>query len=470
MGAWIKGGLAVLVAFGACWVAAIAWWQSTGRSPATTELAVFLLAAPLALLALLLLARRLPALRAAPAQAAVAAEVSPPAQAVPGASLALLAAALRTPHGATAEELAEAITGGRARGDLDTELLDDEGYPVMSARVADPIDPERRDGIALWLAAQGLPDPQFNDEQWRALGMGTDVAMELAYHAAAHPHVLADENLAPVPTPASPILPILQILLALSGAWNAAQRGAAAAWLRHVIAESGWPAEQISVSVSAQPAPCAAVSHWLAQLTAQATGTATLAMLLACDSQIGEASVHALAAENCLFMASRQQGLIPGEGAAGLLLADASQAALLGGDASHLHAVAAPRDDSADNARKPAHSADAALLRRLAAQACTQGAIEPAGVAMLVADSGHRTSRMMELMALATGDLAQLDAGADVLATGGACGHAGAVPFVTALALAHQQARERQAPVLCVSNEDSHHRSAVLVRPPALQS
>jgi hypothetical protein len=75
---------------------------------------------------------------------------------------------------------------------------------------------------------------------------------------------------------------------------------------------------------------------------------------------------------------------------------------------------------------------------------------------------------MMELMDQANQDLAHLDAGTDVLATGSACGHAGAVPFVAALALAHQQALERQAPVLCVSNEDPYYRSAALVRPPAL--
>lgn len=77
---------------------------------------------------------------------------------------------------------------------------------------------------------------------------------------------------------------------------------------------------------------------------------------------------------------------------------------------------------------------------------------------------------MMELMDLANDHLAHLDTGTDVLATGTACGHAGAVPFVAALALAHQQALDRQAPVLCVSNEDARHRSAVLVRPQALQS
>lgn len=457
MGAWIKGGLAALVAFGACWAGAIAYWQGSGRSPSNTELAVVLLAVPLALVGAFLLVRHLLAQRAAPPAAAAPAVDAPPATPVAGPSLVLVATALRTPHGNAPEELAEAITSQRARADLDPELLDDDGYPIMSARVQDPASPELREAARLWLGEQGLAGARFSDEQWRALGMATGVAADLAHQAAGHPHALPDEAGARAP------LPTLQILLALTEGWNEAQRNAAVAWIRFVIGESGWPADRTSISIAAQPAPGAAVSGWLTQLTAQAAGTPTLAMLLVCDSQIGESCVNELAAGGRLFGANRQQGLIPGEGAAGLLLADATEAALFDSAATHLHTVAARRDDSADTARKP----DAALLRRLVAQACTQGAIEPGAVAVLAADSGHRTSRLMELMDLANQDLAQLDAGTDVLATGGACGHAGAVPFVAALALAHQHALERQAPVLCVSNEDPYYRSAVLVRPPA---
>jgi hypothetical protein len=473
MGAWIKGGLAGIVAFGVCWAGAIACWQVTGHSPSNTELVALLLVLPLALLAVYLLVRRRLALAAASATAATPAAVEATPQAEPGPSLLLLAAALRTPYANSAEQLAQAILGGSARGDLDTELHDDEGYPVLSARVDAPIDAIRRQEITAWLAARGLADPELSDEQWRALGMATAVGNELAQLAATHPLAQPEENQAVssrTKVAAEATLPVLQVLLALSGAWNEAQRGAAAAWLRHVTGTAGWPEERISVAISTQPESCTAVAHSLDQLTRQATAAPTLAMLLACDSHIGATSVENLAAEGRLFLARRQQGLIPGEGAAGLLLADTTQAALPDTEVAHLHAVAARRDASADGAGRPGQGADAALLRRLAAEACLQGAVAPGAVTLLVADSGHRTSRTMELMDLANRDLAQLDAGTDILATGAACGHAGAVPFVAALALAFRHAVEQQAPVLCTSNEDPHHRSAVLVRPPALQS
>jgi hypothetical protein len=113
---------------------------------------------------------------------------------------------------------------------------------------------------------------------------------------------------------------------------------------------------------------------------------------------------------------------------------------------------------------------DAKLLGTMTDKVLVTGAAQADKVAMLVADTGHRTSRVLELMELATAALPHLDAEADVLRTGGACGACGTVPFVTALALGRHHAIELEAPVLCISNEDPYRRSAVLVRPAAALS
>jgi len=55
----------------------------------------------------------------------------------------------------------------------------------------------------------------------------------------------------------------------------------------------------------------------------------------------------------------------------------------------------------------------------------------------------------------------------DIVRIGLASGSCGAVPVITVLALARHYARERNAPVLCVSNEDPFLRGAALVRPMA---
>jgi hypothetical protein len=70
-------------------------------------------------------------------------------------------------------------------------------------------------------------------------------------------------------------------------------------------------------------------------------------------------------------------------------------------------------------------------------------------------------------MGLSTPAIAQVDAADDIVRIGLGSGSCGAVPFVTVLALARHYALERQAPVLCIGNEDPILRSAALVRPPA---
>jgi hypothetical protein len=86
---------------------------------------------------------------------------------------------------------------------------------------------------------------------------------------------------------------------------------------------------------------------------------------------------------------------------------------------------------------------------------------------MVVADTAHRSKRVLELMGLSTPAIPQVDAADDIVRIGLGSGSCGAVPFITVLALARHYALERQAPILCVGNEDPYLRSAVLVRPPA---
>lgn len=476
MGAWLKGLLVALLAFGLCWGGAIGYWRSTNRMPSSADLVIWMLAVPLGLLAIYVIGRKVMTARAAAAAAApvpvaAAGPDAPAAPSGPGPALAVVATAVRTPHGQAADELAKAIDEDKARAELDPELVNDEGYPIMSARVAEAIDDGMREEIAAWFTAHGVADPDLSDEQWRALGMATGVVAELAQQATAHPHAQAQDGMPPAP--------MLQLSLLPGANWSEVQRSAAGDWLRQVATDAGWPAARIATGAAA-PAKlgdgAAAASAALTRLTALAAANTApntspnaaplLAILLAFDSQIGEASVDRLAAGNRLFGANRPQGCIPGEGAAGLLLADPATAKLMEVEAPVIHALSAARDGSADSARRP----DAATLRTLLAHAATQGGVEPAKVAMVVADTDHRTSRVMELMALATEGLPHLDAGADVKASGTVCGACGAVPSLSALALACHHAGELAAPVLCVSNEDPHHRGVVLVRPAALQS
>jgi hypothetical protein len=452
---WLKGGLLAALIFGACWGGAIWYWRATNGVPAASELVLSLFALPVALLGAFWLGRKLIALRTA---APVAAAQAHPTQSTPASSsappLAILSASLRSPHGESTEELAAAIAVNKACADLDQELVDEDGFPVMTARSGDARDDALQEEITEWLTRNGMPELRFTDEQWRALTMASAVAGDLASYAASHL------------IPSEGVPPTLQLIPLLPAEWHSEQRRAAGMWLKHTVTQFGWPPAHIALAAEVQAdASDVAPSAVLGRLAhhGAATDAPLAAMVVACASHISEETVAQWAATASLFTSAQPQGLIPGEGAAGLLVTDLRQAQSIEGAAFALLAPVdeARRDSSADDTRR----ADPKLLGELVQRALDRGCVELSDVAMIVADTGHRSNRVLELMGLASATLPQLDGEADVVRVGVASGTCGAVPFMTALALARHHALERGAPVLCISNEEPYRRCVALIRP-----
>ncbi len=439
MGAWIRGGVLTMLTFGAFWSGAIWTWRSTDSAPSTSDLVTYLVALPLVVLAGVLLVRRLARAQPAPAPAAAAPSAPVPAAAARLPALALLDAAVRTRHGDTPDELAAALDAQRARPDLDPDLVDDAGYPVMSVRVASAGDAAWRTEAEPWLAARGQADVGFGAAHWRALELASAIVSELADAAA----------LAAVDDP------LLRIVPLAPADWTGAQRTAAGAWLAHVATLGGWDEGKVAVSPAPPGEPAAAASALLSVLAGQTSNDPALTILLAFDSRIDQALADRMAAGGTLFTATRPQGLVPGEGAAGLLLADSAHAA------PTLQLASTTRGASADTTSR----IDATDLRRLAERVLAETAVDATAVSALFADADHRSSRVLEAMALAHDSLPHLDAGIDVRTTGPACGQSGAVPFLAALALARRQALDGAGAVLCVGNADPVHRSVAVVRP-----
>lgn len=485
MAPWLKRFLTVVGVFALSWTAAILLWRATMRVPSTADLALGMLGLPVGLLMAcwavgkgVTLARNASAARAAAPAAAT--EPAAPAPSLPP-PIDIVAAALRMPHGASPEALAQAMTRQRARLDLDQELTDGDGFPVLAGRVPEADADAQRETMAPWLAAQDLAHLRFSEEQLRALAMATDVTAELALHAALHeplaetvPPTLAETaTSATQPTPAARAaamqarLPLLDLAVLLPQHWEAPLRAAAAEWLLHVARQQGWPAERATLyALAGQGAFDTIITE--AATPADRAGPPRLTLLLACDSSIGHDTVHDWAQRGLLFTAHNPQGLVPGEGAAALLLAAPRHAAALYGPSQvRLHGAAmAQRATSADEDQR----GERQLLGALAAQAMQQAAVDSAGVTLISADTDTRSGRVDELMAAAGAVLPELDLGKQAWSVAAACGHATAVPALAALALAHQHARDKQEYALCVSNLDPWRRYAALLGPasPAL--
>jgi hypothetical protein len=438
---WIKQVLIAVGVFVTCWGGAIVWWRVSAREPGTREWMSLLFGLPLTVLLAGLIGRHWIAKRAAVPAGPIAAA---PARASRAAGhpmraqhLAILATAVRAPHGDSAEELAAAIADNRARPDLDRELVDDDGFPVMCARCPDAHDDALREDVADWFTAHGIADPRFSDEQWRALTLASAVASELAGRAAIE-WIVRDEA-----------LPRLRMLPLLPPAWSTGQRDAAAAWLQHTAAQAGWQGEIGQVAADVDPAA------GIAQLAGDQAG---VTLVVACASHVGAETVARWALDRTLFSATRPQGMMPGEGAAGLLLAGASDGGAV--------ALLAPLEQVQDDATADARRRDGAqVLKALVERALARAEVAAADVAMIVADTGHRSRYVLELMEYASATMRQRGGSADVVRVGATGGHSGIVSFVTALALASHYAVGRQAPVLCIANEMPGCRLAALVRP-----
>jgi hypothetical protein len=457
MPGWLKGGLLATLVFVACWAGAISYWRGTGPVPSTADLLLFLVGLPVLLLVAVIFGRKL-----------VAAHVESPAATTPSAPteatrtpvqlapLAMLGASLRSPHGASAEELGAALADKKARASLDPELVDDDGFPIMTARRADARDEALQEEITEWLGQNGMTDLNFSDEWWRALTLASAVAGELA-------SVAASELISQAEAP-----PRLQLIPMLPAGWSTGQRQAAGLWLKHTVAQFGWPSAHIALPAQSESGTGELTPSAIFGRLAHDAATVDVpltAIVVACASHISEETVSRWAARGSLFTSSQPQGAIPGEGAAGLLLTDLRHARSLGGAVFALlnPVEEARRDTSADEVRR----ADAKLLGELAERALTRSRAGFADVALLVGDTGHRSNRVLELMGHVSAKLPQLDGADDVLRVGLACGNCDTVPFITALALARHHALEGGAPVLTISNEDPYRRLAALIEPHA---
>ncbi|NYE59788.1 hypothetical protein FHW58_000940 [Duganella sp. 1224] len=473
---WLRNVALTALAFGGSWGGAIWFWRETNRMPATSELVLYLLVLPLLLLTAWWAGRKAWARATAPAApeaSTIAGNASTATEALAAAplpaALTIAATAVRAPHGESVDELRAALAEHRARPQLDSELYDDEGYPILSARLPDAGDAALREELEQWRRQQQLDDPRLDAAQWRALGAASAVLTDLMAHTTLHRDLAPwleqqqarQQGRLPPDTPAAVAPPVLQLLVLWPAEWQPAQRDLGWQWLRLLATQAGWPQSLIAPAMPQQDDDAGAL---LAQLLQRAANPRqpTLALVMAAASQLSDSAVSRLSNQNALYTAARPQGHIPGEGAAGLLLADAVVARQLDADGCVLQAVhTGRRAASADTVKRDTDT----CLSSAIADVLKEAQVDGAAIELVTADTGHRTTRVTELMHVVTAAAPQLDPGADVISMGTGSGSCGAVAWLTALAVADAEVRQRGGPALSISNEDPYRRSAALVRP-----
>jgi hypothetical protein len=439
---WLKRSLLVVGVFGLCWIGAVWYWRSTTRMPDTGDLALAMLVIPLTLVSGYWLAKKTfggsaeatasaPSLPSAPETQVQKAEQGTvgahdpeaAAQAAPWLAFRVAGAALRMPHGDSPSEMAAAFTEGQARLDLDPELTDAQGFPLLAGRVASvDLAP-----VEEWLSTQ-QPAPRAPAErQLRAMAMAGELAGELASLASAS----GNEG-------------VLQLLPLIPADWPQPAQDLAARWLAHSAVAAGWPQERLKLRLATPATPLAALRALSVQAAGPAAAVPAFSAVIAFDSSIDSDAVENLAVNGKLYGPRNPNGRMPAEGAAGILLQPPGHS----GEGLRLLAL---------------HAEESETLKELAQQALTQA--HGAAPAYVAADTDHRASAMSDLMQCVEAAAPSLDTNSSLACIGAACGHTGAVGALAAIALANEQASESGGFALALSNAEPTQRFALLVGP-----
>lgn len=455
MGKLLKGGVAAIAVFAIVWLAVIIWWQESNTLPSAAEVTLYLVVLPVGLILAFLGTRALVQKARAPKPAAPAdmdgaqAAPAPPPEAPRMAVISsAVVNALGEDAGAFLRELRSAPRPG-----LDKELTDGRGFPIFAVRMPDldPADLRPRLEDANPPAAL-----LWNNEAVRAVALLTQVVLDLASQAHMHPRATRVGS-------DSPTLH-LRVHLLLPARWDAMLHTGTASWVESAIAGS-WPADRMSVTAH----PIHGETEVLElldrlRLAADQNPASEVHLLAACDSYIDRHTVTAWERQRLLMTADNQQGRVPGEGAAGLLIASAAiageivQPPILLSPAASLR-----RATSADAAR--AHNE--LPLNDLAAQLLAAHAVDAATVSAIFSDADHRGSRSTETLQLVATQFTHLDPGVDGLCLGASCGHLGIAAPLATLAVAAEASAQTGEPVLTTLTQSTHLRAALLLAPEA---
>lgn len=463
---FLRALLLVAMVLVVVWVCVVFWWQVAEVEPTGRQMLVWLGLLPLTLLAAwwlvraLLRRRRMQRQPDAPGVAAApAVGVEPEHQQGASYRLDVFAHAVHLPVAGDSATALDALAEGASPG-LHPGLRDHAGLPIFAAWVH-VLDAEP------W-RSRFAAEATVSDEQARALALLEPVADALFADLAAllpPPDVVEHKVVAGLRRMEHAGLSSrVRIRLLLSQAWPPALRQAVGDWLLAKAGADGLASVAMTdVEVTAVAGPTQA---WrtLSAIGRAADGAGDWHVVLGCDSLLGERSVDALQAAGLLVGNRRPEGVIPGEGAAGLVLRHAA-IALAANDAdipaASMHTLAHSAAVPGGQSRAVARGSADLMLRALAL--CQA---EPGQVCAVISDADHRPSRALESASATALAFPDLEPAEQHLALGAACGHLGHVAPLALLAVASAKVQREAASVVVLGVGATDARTAVTLSVP----
>lgn len=483
------------------WLFTLWHWQQTARDVDLFDIVAYLLGLPTALvLGWVVMLWGLKKLREragrTPQTGALSGSADSPLAATSDADLrqahtVVLGAAVHTRAGADALSTWTELLSGGTRPDLDSHLQDLDGLPVFSARVPELEVDSDSDAAESTEAGPGMAARRA----WALLQAPCDQLAEtwlsVAEQVGSQPS--ADD------VSASPFVWDDGGKAHLSGVAHKGSRGDRAEispvqWSVRVLMPAAWPVadqdwlvvslrgrlanliEQLESQGIAAPQwlviPPETPEHWWIEYDDHVRrwargGQAEAMLILAVDSALDEDTVERWQSIGELFTSQHQVGRIPGEAAAGLLLASSALAARM--DVAKLDVpplrlsrpVHLRRDKSADALGR----VGAAVLSDAMSQVMGVSQLVASPALTIVADADHRASRTSELFEALQAVAPELDPMHNVARAGEALGDVGVARSLlpAALSCAAVWSSEGEGYALAAHVQSSHDRVVLAV-------
>ncbi len=464
---WLKQMLFAALAIFATWILVIVYWRNNMYMPSTSDTVTYLVIMPFTLLISAYIIKRsgqgLLALTAVTKTRLNEKTENTYVQQTKTAETAdtwtvfIISCATRTRFGESASDILDAIENKATKFELDPELTDPNGYPILSGRIED-LDTS----VAIALFKQFTVKLKLSDQPWhpedlRTITLAHNVCLDLALSIISS-SCLSETLNNPGKSGTAITMPMIYLASCLPASWREQQKQQVTLWLIDLLVTQGLPGDFIL------PHPLNTLNldnpvHLIDKINIliNQQNESGLHLIISSYSFIGEHSMMASTMANTRNITRT----IPGEAAAGLIITDLTWAQKMTLAVTvKAHRVAQlDRDTFADDGGKTKPD----ILIKAIETAIKTANIEISAVKSMTSDTDDRPTRITELYEALNIALPEIDLTANCFPIAAHCGTIGAVSSLIAIISAADLAKKSEHAVLSACNNDRLTRSAIII-------
>lgn len=453
----------VIAIFAVAWGGAIFYWRSTGTVPSGMEMLAYLGLVPVGVSGAGFMLRNagrsmLDKAVDAASSSGDASATSAQAEAITTRavqSVAVLGADMRLGVMLEADALLD-MAAAPPRPSLDARFHDRDGLPLLISA-----DKDLDDTAVLQVQMPGFTTRDGERRAMTLLEPVADTLMGQALLALPELEVAEERVIAGLRRRDEQVVgQVLTIELLVPADWSASLRTYCADWLYARAVYNGLDPRRFSINVAVASQALDVWSRLQRVTDALAQGEPRWYLLLSCSSAVDPGTIAAWLDSNRILHRRNKDGQIPGEGAAGLLLASSS---LSVAPTPHLwrpHRMELAEGLSNAESRRQAEALGRAML--------ADAALAPERVGFALHDADQRSQVAVEACAAAVAANPDLELDQQTLAVPVCAGELGPVLPLALLTLAHAHAARGQSAALVLSVGAPAQRVAAIIDIPVL--